>query len=225
MNSIAASDDADYESQLFNDPFHPAACPPAAPGSPVLMSPPMRHDYGDHLAKSGCASGLLSVDAISPRLLCSPLTQADVAGTTMSAPLSPSVATSELIAPFESLESPVSDGGYNFSQGQRQLLCMARALLRQSKVIIMDEATASVDFATDEKIQTTIRNELGDSTLITVAHRLRTIMDYDRVLVLGKVVEFDSPINLITHPSSRFRDMVDKSGECDTLFEIASRVY
>lgn len=88
-------------------------------------------------------------------------------------------------------------------------------------------ATASVDFATDERIQTTIRNELGDSTLITVAHRLRTIMDYDRVLVLeeGRVVEFDSPINLITNPSSRFRDMVEKSGECDTLFEMAARGY
>ncbi|KAG9319425.1 hypothetical protein KVV02_006712 [Mortierella alpina] len=182
MNSTAASDAADYESQLFNDPFHPAACPPTAPGSPVLMSPPVRHGYGDHLAESGCATGLLSVDAISPRLLCSPLTQADVAGATMSAPLSPSVTSSELIDPFESLDSPVSDGGYNFSQGQRQLLCMARALLRQSKVIIMDEEQ-------------------------------------------GKVVEFDSPINLITNPSSRFRDMVDKSGECDTLFEMASRVY
>ncbi|KAK3818725.1 MAG: P-loop containing nucleoside triphosphate hydrolase protein [Benniella sp.] len=129
--------------------------------------------------------------------------------------------------PFESLDSPVSDGGQNFSQGQRQLLCMARALLRQSRVIIMDEATASVDFATDEKIQTTIRNELGDSTLITVAHRLRTIMDYDRVLVLeqGRVLEFDSPINLITNPSSRFRDMVEKSGEVDALFELAARAY
>ncbi|KAF9404553.1 hypothetical protein BGZ94_004106 [Podila epigama] len=132
-----------------------------------------------------------------------------------------------LVDPFASLDSPVSDGGYNFSQGQRQLLCMARALLRQSKVIIMDEATASVDFATDERIQMTIRNELGDSTLITVAHRLRTIMDYDRVLVLeqGRVMEFDSPINLITNPTSRFRDMVEKSGDMDTLFEMAARAY
>ncbi|KAF9582884.1 hypothetical protein BGW38_010626 [Lunasporangiospora selenospora] len=148
-------------------------------------------------------------------------------GNYSASPMGSPVLAPEQVDPFESLDSPVSDGGHNFSQGQRQLLCMARALLRQSKVIIMDEATASVDLATDEKIQTTIRNELGDSTLITVAHRLRTIMDYDRVLVLelGRVVEFDSPINLITNHSSRFRDMVEKSGECETLFEMAYRAY
>ncbi|KAF9979193.1 hypothetical protein BGZ73_004079 [Actinomortierella ambigua] len=128
---------------------------------------------------------------------------------------------------FRSLDSPVSDGGHNFSQGQRQLLCLARALLRESRIIVMDEATASVDLAMDEKIQATIRNELGDSTLICIAHRLRTIMDYDRVLVLdqGQVMEFDSPLNLITNPSSRFRDMIEKSGECETLFEMIARAY
>ncbi|KAI8595921.1 P-loop containing nucleoside triphosphate hydrolase protein [Dissophora ornata] len=170
------------------------------------------------------ANGLFPIDPMSPKVLCSPLNQADMAD---SAATAPSVhGAFDLSNPFESLDSPVSDGGYNFSQGQRQLLCMARALLRQSKVIIMDEATASVDFATDEKIQTTIRNEFGDSTLITVAHRLRTIMDYDRVLVLeqGRVAEFDSPMNLITSPS-RFRDMVEKSGEYDALFEMATRAY
>ncbi|KAG0260123.1 hypothetical protein DFQ27_003732 [Actinomortierella ambigua] len=128
---------------------------------------------------------------------------------------------------FWSLDSPVSDGGHNFSQGQRQLLCLARALLRESRIIVMDEATASVDLAMDEKIQATIRNELGDSTLICIAHRLRTIMDYDRVLVLdqGQVMEFDSPLNLITNPSSRFRDMIEKSGECEALFEMIARAY
>ncbi|KAG0239020.1 hypothetical protein BGW41_007967 [Actinomortierella wolfii] len=128
---------------------------------------------------------------------------------------------------FRSLDSPVSDGGHNFSQGQRQLLCLARALLRESRIIVMDEATASVDLAMDEKIQATIRNELGDSTLICIAHRLRTIMDYDRVLVLdhGQVMEFDSPLNLITTPGSRFRDMIEKSGECEALFEMITRAY
>ena len=78
------------------------------------------------------------------------------------------------------------------TSGQRQILALARALVRRSKVIILDEATASVDQATDERIQQALRSEFKESTLITIAHRLRTIMDYDKVLVLdeGKVVEY-----------------------------------
>jgi len=77
--------------------------------------------------------------------------------------------------------------------GQRQILALARALVRRSKVIILDEATASVDQATDERVQKALRTEFKESTLITIAHRLRTIMDYDKVLVLneGKVAEHD----------------------------------
>ncbi|KAF9135844.1 hypothetical protein BGW39_011433 [Mortierella sp. 14UC] len=233
---LDASAATEYENGVYNDPFHPAVCPQPMPtaASPDVLSPVSRHESMDPTTQImastpmlyGHGSGLLPVDPMSPRVLCSAFNQGE---NTEAAPVRPSTPQlqNEHVDPFESLDSPVSDGGHNFSQGQRQLLCMARALLRQSKVIIMDEATASVDFATDERIQTTIRNELGDSTLITVAHRLRTIMDYDRVLVLeeGRVVEFDSPINLITNPSSRFRDMVEKSGECGTLFEMAARCY
>ncbi|KAL0091774.1 hypothetical protein J3Q64DRAFT_1831157 [Phycomyces blakesleeanus] len=125
-----------------------------------------------------------------------------------------------------SLEQTVSDGGNNFSQGQRQLLCMARALLKNSRLIIMDEATASVDFETDKKIQNTIREEFVSSTLICIAHRLRTIMDYDRVLVLdqGKVVEYDTPANLLIHDAGTglFKSMCEKSGELDVLTEMAN---
>ncbi|KAJ7660132.1 hypothetical protein DFH06DRAFT_1472233 [Mycena polygramma] len=123
-----------------------------------------------------------------------------------------------------SLDTQVSAGGTNFSQGQRQLIAMARALLRRSSVVIMDEATSSVDFATDGKIQKTIREEFTDSLLITVAHRLKTIIDYDRLVVLeqGTVVEFDTPYELIQKEDGVFRSMCLKSGSFGEL-EAAAR--
>ncbi|EEB93460.1 hypothetical protein MPER_07876 [Moniliophthora perniciosa FA553] len=113
-----------------------------------------------------------------------------------------------------SLDTQVSAGGTNFSQGQRQLIAMARALLRRSSIIVLDEATSSIDFATDAKIQTTIREEFTNSLLLTVAHRLRTVIDYDRLIVLdkGKLVEFDTPLRLIQKEDGIFRNMCLKSG-------------
>ncbi|XP_039927054.1 ATP-binding cassette sub-family C member 2 [Hirundo rustica] len=94
----------------------------------------------------------------------------------------------------------VSEGGENLSVGQRQLVCLARALLRKAKILILDEATAAVDLETDDLIQTTIRSEFADCTVLTIAHRLHTIMDSNRVMVLhaGQIVEFDSPEELLT---------------------------
>ncbi|KAJ3842758.1 hypothetical protein EV361DRAFT_888642 [Lentinula raphanica] len=118
-----------------------------------------------------------------------------------------------------SLDTQVSSGGTNFSQGQRQLISMARALLRRSSIIVLDEATSSIDFATDAKIQATIREEFTGSLLLTVAHRLRTIIDYDRLLVLdkGQVVELDTPWNLIQKEDGIFRTMCLKSGSFTEL--------
>lgn len=108
-----------------------------------------------------------------------------------------------------------SEGGENFSQGQRQLLCIARALLRKPKILVMDEATASIDNSTDASIQTMIRENFKDATVLTIAHRLNTIMDSDRVLVLddGYVAEYDSPQALLQKPDGLFRAMVEKSQE------------
>uniref|UniRef100_A0A663DU27 ATP binding cassette subfamily C member 2 n=1 Tax=Aquila chrysaetos chrysaetos TaxID=223781 RepID=A0A663DU27_AQUCH len=99
----------------------------------------------------------------------------------------------------EGLLHLVSEAGENLSVGQRQLVCLARALLRKAKILILDEATAAVDLETDHLIQTTIRSEFVDCTVLTIAHRLHTIMDSNRVMVLqaGRIVEYDSPEELL----------------------------
>ncbi|KAK2768103.1 hypothetical protein FQN53_006314 [Emmonsiellopsis sp. PD_33] len=127
---------------------------------------------------------------------------------------------------FLNIHSPIAESGSNLSQGQRQLLCLARALLKSPKVLMMDEATASIDYATDAKIQDTLR-ELTDNTIITIAHRLQTIIDYDKVLVLdhGRVVEFDGPYQLISKRDGAFRGMCENSGNMDGLMEGARKAW
>ncbi|KAJ1899647.1 hypothetical protein LPJ81_004100 [Coemansia sp. IMI 209127] len=121
-----------------------------------------------------------------------------------------------MVGIFTSLDAEIKENGQNLSQGQRQLVSLARALVKRSKLIVMDEATASVDFDTDNRIQRTIRGpEFANSTLFCVAHRLRTIIDYDKVLVLdnGKVAEFDTPRNLLKNENGIFRSMCEKTGD------------
>ncbi|KAF7283323.1 ATP-binding cassette sub-family C member 4-like [Rhynchophorus ferrugineus] len=112
------------------------------------------------------------------------------------------------------LDTPVSEGGGNFSAGQRQLICLARAIVRNNKVLVMDEATANVDRQTDSLIQKTIREAFEQCTVITIAHRLNTIMDYDKTLVMdaGRAVEFASPHELLQNPNSYFAKMVAQTG-------------
>jgi ATP-binding cassette subfamily C (CFTR/MRP) protein 1 len=111
------------------------------------------------------------------------------------------------------LDDKVLENGSNFSVGQRQLLCICRALLSKATIIIMDEATAAVDVETDKLIQRTIKSEFAGATCLTIAHRLNTVLDCERVLVMheGRVAEFDTPSNLLSDPSSMFFSLVQNS--------------
>ena len=126
---------------------------------------------------------------------------------------------------FKNLNSAVAESGSNLSQGQRQLLCLARALLKAPKVLLMDEATASIDYATDSKIQETIRE--FKNTTITIAHRLQTIIDYDKVLVLdkGEVIEYGDPWDLIREEGGIFRGMCEMSGDFEVLEKDAKKAF
>ncbi|KAJ2610109.1 hypothetical protein EV177_004135 [Coemansia sp. RSA 1804] len=126
------------------------------------------------------------------------------------------VALERMAGIFTTLDAEIKENGNNLSAGQRQLVALARALVRRSKLIIMDEATASVDFDTDRRIQNTIQGpEFADSTLLCIAHRLRTVLDYDKVLVLdnGRVAEYDTPHNLLQIKDGIFRSMCEEAGE------------
>ncbi|KAL7089477.1 hypothetical protein ACP275_13G188700 [Erythranthe tilingii] len=118
------------------------------------------------------------------------------------------------------LDAEVSEAGENFSVGQRQLLSLSRALLRRSKILVLDEATAAVDVRTDALIQKTIREEFRSCTMLIIAHRLNTIIDCDKVLLLdaGQVVEFDSPETLLHREESAFSKMVQSTGAANAEY-------
>ncbi|KAL1513419.1 hypothetical protein ABEB36_002836 [Hypothenemus hampei] len=126
------------------------------------------------------------------------------------------------------LNSVMSEGGSNFSTGQRQLVCLARAIIRNNKILVLDEATANVDPQTDSLIQETIRKKFSNCTVLTIAHRLHTIMDSDKVLVMdaGCVVEFGHPYELL-EKNGIFYELVQQTGKAmaETLSTIAKETY
>uniref|UniRef100_A0A4W6BR66 Multidrug resistance-associated protein 4 n=1 Tax=Lates calcarifer TaxID=8187 RepID=A0A4W6BR66_LATCA len=126
------------------------------------------------------------------------------------------------------LETVLAESGSNFSVGQRQLVCLARAILRKNRILIIDEATANVDPRTDELIQKTIRDKFRECTVLTIAHRLNTIIDSDRILVLdaGKIHAYDEPYTLLQDPECVFYKMVQQTGkqEAAALLEAAKQV-
>ncbi|KAM4560261.1 ATP-binding cassette sub-family C member 4-like [Odontesthes bonariensis] len=127
------------------------------------------------------------------------------------------------------LETVLAESGSNFSVGQRQLVCLARAILRKNRILIIDEATANVDPRTDELIQKTIRDKFRDCTVLTIAHRLNTIIDSDRILVLdaGRIHAYDEPHTLLQDPGGIFYKMVQQTGkqEAAALLEAAKQAY
>uniref|UniRef100_A0A671UVN2 ATP binding cassette subfamily C member 4 (PEL blood group) n=1 Tax=Sparus aurata TaxID=8175 RepID=A0A671UVN2_SPAAU len=126
------------------------------------------------------------------------------------------------------LETVLMESGSNFSMGQRQLVCLARAILRKNRILIIDEATANVDPRTDSLIQQTIRDKFHECTVLTIAHRLNTIIDCDRILVLaaGRIQEYDQPYVLLQNPDGLFYQMVQQTGraEAASLLQTAKQV-
>ncbi|KAK3903780.1 P-loop containing nucleoside triphosphate hydrolase protein [Staphylotrichum tortipilum] len=190
------------------------------PQDPVLFSGTIRSnlDPFDHHTDAelrDCLERVHLVSASSP-----PTTAASGSATPTDANPATSTQNSNT-NPFTNLSSPVSEGGLNLSQGQRQLLCLARAIVSRPRVMVLDEATSAVDMHTDTLIQRSIREEFTDATLVVIAHRLSTIADFDRVLVLsdGRVAEFGTPRELWEKgmEGGLFRAMCEESGERERL--------
>jgi ABC-type multidrug transport system fused ATPase/permease subunit len=124
------------------------------------------------------------------------------------------------------LDAKVEESGKNLSSGQRQLISMARAILRKCSVVLMDEVTANCDFKTDKLIQATIRtsNSLKHATIITVAHRIRTLADSDLIIAIdsGRVVEQGRPLDLLNQPTSYFKSLAEESNEFEDIYSIAT---
>ncbi|VDM83303.1 unnamed protein product [Strongylus vulgaris] len=174
------------------------------PQDPVLFSGTLRFNLDPFDAYSMCNK---SLDISMKQDLNHLLADEEIWNALRNAHLEPFVTSLA-----DKLLYQISEGGENLSVGQRQLLCLARALLRRPKILILDEAAAAVDAETDSLLQRTIREQFAD--LLTIAHRLNTVMDCDRLLVLdaGRVIEFDSPQALLAKEEGLFRSMAKDAG-------------
>ncbi len=125
------------------------------------------------------------------------------------------------------LHQEVAHMGSNFSIGTQQLICLVRALLNKSKLLLLDEATAALDTQTDSQVQSVLRASFAERTIITIAHRLDTIIDNDRILVMddGKVAEFDTPYNLLTTPGTIFNQLCLQSDNRPGLLAVATLAH
>ncbi|KAE9400429.1 P-loop containing nucleoside triphosphate hydrolase protein [Gymnopus androsaceus JB14] len=127
------------------------------------------------------------------------------------------------------LDTVIASGGTNLSVGQRQIIALARAIVRRSKLLILDEATSAIDYKTDTIIQDSLRNEYkergGSATILTIAHRLQTVMDADRIMVLeaGRIIEFDSPKELLQKKDGQFRAMVEHANDKEALLTMVKK--
>jgi ABC-type multidrug transport system fused ATPase/permease subunit len=192
------------------------------PQDPVLFSGTVRSnlDPFDHHTDTELRDSLERVHLIGGSTH-TPSVAGDAATASGSTtPVESTITTPKNTNLFADLSSAISEGGLNLSQGQRQLLCLARAIVARPRVMVLDEATSAVDMHTDALIQRSIREEFTDATLLVIAHRLSTIADFDRVLVLsdGRVAEFGTPRELWEMgEGGMFRGMCEESGERDKL--------
>jgi ABC-type multidrug transport system fused ATPase/permease subunit len=125
----------------------------------------------------------------------------------------------------DKLEGNVEEKGSNYSIGQRQLLCLARAILEKPKVLLLDEATSSVDVLSDQLIQKVLLEDFKETTLISIAHRLETIVGFDKILVMdqGRAAEFDTPQKLLNDPFSLFTDLCSTQGSLKNIQELLKK--
>jgi ABC-type multidrug transport system fused ATPase/permease subunit len=190
------------------------------PQDPVLFSGTVRSnlDPFDQHSDAELRDALERVHLIHSDASRSGTATPDPSSSSLPSGITTPTATNTNLNIFTSLTSRISEGGLNLSQGQRQLLCLARAIVSRPKIMVLDEATSAVDMATDALIQRSIREEFGDATLIVIAHRLSTIADFDKILVMkeGRKVEFGGPKELMEKKGD-FWGMVGESGEREEL--------